>query len=390
MKIKVAIIGSTGSVGSTALKVISKNKKNFSVILLVCNSNLRKILHQIKIYSPKFIFIKNLYARNVIKKKIKNKIFFLNNLDDFGNFYNKNNKLDKVILAVSSIDGFDYAFRFLNCSKELLIANKESIICGANILIKKASRLNCKITSIDSEHYCLAQSLKNIANQKNIKNIYLTASGGPFLGKLKKDIDKASVRKVLSHPNWIMGKKISVDSANMINKINEVIEAHVLFDIPFDKIQIKIHPQSVIHSIVILKNGLVKIIGHDTTMEIPIRNSLFNNNFYSQESNLFDNKKKITLSFNEIQLKEFPILKIANKIFKRGHAAWILFNIFNDFLVNKFLKKEIFFYQITSNLIKIFSLASIEKMCLNEIQSLADIKNIMKIGLRFINNYEIK
>ena len=176
----------------------------------------------------------------------------------------------------------------------------------------------------------------------------------------------------------------------MVNKINEVIEAHVLFGIPFAKIQIKIHPQSVIHSIVILKNGLVNIIGHDTTMEIPIRNSLFDNNFYSQENNLFNNKQKITFSFDEQKLKEFPIFKIANTIFKRGHVGWILFNIFNDFLVNKFLKKEIFFYQITSNLLKLYSLSSVKKMCLNKIKSLSDIENMMRIGLKFINNYEIK
>lgn len=387
-KLKIGVIGSTGSVGITSLDIVSKYPKSFQVEFLVCDKNYQLILSQIKIFSPKYVFINNLHSYNyVISRVLNKKIIILNDYKKLQKISNL--KFDKVILAIPGIEGLKFAFSFLKYSKELLIANKESIVCGGKVLLKNAKSNNCKITSVDSEHYCIAQTL--LENKiEEIHSIYLTASGGPFLGKSSKSYSKAPIRDVVNHPRWNMGKKISTDSATLVNKIFELIEAHVLYNIPVDKIKIKIHKESLVHSAIVLKNGLVKMIMHDTTMKIPIRNSLFDNKFFSQEKFFFDKKKKITLNFQERNLSEFKIIKTGYKVLYMGQAAWILFNVINDFLVTKFLNKEIFFYQIVTNLIKIFKKKSVVLYCNKKIKTFSDIEKIISYGKNYIANYEIK
>ena len=182
-KISIAVLGSTGSIGKTTLKILNKYKKNFKVDLLAFNSNDKIALLQIKKFLPKFVIIKNTKSYNLLKrKKYKKKIKFFKNLDEFKK--NNNIKFDKVVLGVSSIDGLEYAFAFLNYSNEILIANKETIVCGGKFFLNKAKKLKCTITSIDSEHYCIKNSIK-FFKRNMIDKVYLTASGGPFLKKKK-------------------------------------------------------------------------------------------------------------------------------------------------------------------------------------------------------------
>ena len=289
-KKNIAILGSTGSVGSNAIKVISKYPNLFDVNLLACDKNYKKIILQINKFSPKYVLVNNYKIYKLLKIKFaKRRIFFFNNLQELEKKLKISRKFDKVIVGIPSIDGLDYCFSFLNFSKELLIANKESLICGAKILLKKAKIKRCKIISIDSEHYCLSEILKN-EKRKNIDLVYLTASGGPFLKKKNKFLKKIQIKHVIDHPTWLMGRKISVDSATMVNKIFELIEAHILFSIPKNKLRIKIHKESLVHSVVILKNGLVKMIMHNTSMTIPIRNTLFNQNYNFENSNNYFTK----------------------------------------------------------------------------------------------------
>ncbi len=381
-KKKIAVIGSTGSIGTTTLKIIKKYPNLFNVELLACNKSLKKLISQIKLFSPKYIFISDILAREKFKKlySFKN-IKLIENFDCFSKIFKKHYQFDKVILGASSMDGLKYSFEFINYSKEILVANKESIICGGNVLLKAAKKLNCKISSIDSELYSLSQLLL-YSDYQNIDTVYLTASGGPFLGKKKKSYMKSSVRLVTNHPRWLMGKKISVDSSTMVNKIFEVIETHILFRIPFNKIKIKIHKESLVHSVVIFKNGFVKAGMHDTSMEIPIRNSLFENGFSLQKQNFFKNKNLVTFNFNEIQLSEFPILKTGLKIINLGHAAWILFNVINDELVKKFLNKQIFYYEIVKNLNKIFLKKNVLSYCKKKISTFDDIEKAINFGLK--------
>jgi len=379
-KKNIAILGSTGSVGDNTLKVISKYPELFEVNLLICDKNYNKIIFQINRFSPKYVFIKNFNTYCLLKKKfIKKKIIFYNKFKDLEKKLKLSPKFDKVIVGIPSIDGLDYCFSFLKYSKELLIANKESLICGAEILLKKAKRNKCKIFSIDSEHYCLSEILKN-EKPKDIDLIYLTASGGPFLKLKKKDSKNIKIKDVVNHPTWAMGKKISVDSATMVNKIFELIEAHILFSIPKKKLKIKLHQESLVHSAVILKNGLVKMIMHDTSMKIPIRNRLFDNNFFEDSGNYFKKIENFSLNFEEKKLSNFKIIKTGYKILNSGHALWILFNVINDFLVTKFLNKEIFFYEIVDKLIKVFSNKNINLYAKYRINTLSDINKMIVLG----------
>ena len=388
-KQRIAILGSTGSVGCAALNIISKYPNLFKVDLLVCENNNLKISQQANKFSAKYIFINNSESSSKINKKnLKANVQILRDFTELERIFLKKKKFDKVILCVSSFSGLKYAFSAIKFSKEILVANKESIICGGHIFLKEAKKHNCKITSIDSEHYCLSEILKN-EKLSTINSVYLTASGGPFLNKKKNFYNKSLVKDVIKHPKWKMGKKISVDSATMVNKIFEVIEAHVLFNIPLTKIKIKIHKESLIHSAVIFKDGLVKIIMHDTSMVIPIRNCLFNQKFFSQKKNFFSNTPNFSLNFNETLIKKFEIVSFALKIIRLGHRAWILFNVINDKLVEKFLKKEIFFYQISKNLIKIFKNRSITLYCKTETKNLSDIHSTINYAEKIFKSYEI-
>ena len=389
-KIKIAIIGSTGSIGITSLKIIQDKKKLFNVELLVCNENEKIILAQIRKFLPKNVFINNLLIQNKIKKKLnrdKLKLNFINKFEDINKIYSKQNKFDKVIIGISSIHGLKYSMEFIRHSKEILLANKESLVCGGKILLNTAKKYNCKISSIDSEHYCIAETLK-YEKMDNISSIFLTASGGPFFGNDKKTFAKAPISKVLKHPNWSMGKKISVDSATMANKVFEMIEAHVLFDIPIKKLKIKIHKESLIHSAVLFNNGLVKLIMHDTSMTIPIRNSLLGDMYIKKinDKNFFNDNKNFILSFEETDVKNFQLIKLGFRILKLGHTAWILFNVFNDYFVNKFLQKKIFFYQIEKNLIKIFLNKNINLYCKKKISNFKDVLNTIKYADNFVKN----
>lgn len=379
-KKKIAILGSTGSVGDNTLKVISEYPELFDVNLLICNKNYNKIIFQINRYSPKYVFIKNFNTYCQLKKKFnKKKIIFYNEFKELEKKLKLSPKFDKVIVGIPSVDGLDYCFSFLKYSKELLIANKESLICGGDILLRKAKQNKCKIFSIDSEHYCLSEILKN-EKLKDIDLIYLTASGGPFLKLKKINTKNIKIKDVVNHPTWKMGKKISVDSATMVNKIFELIEAHILFSIPKKKLKIKLHQESLVHSAVILKNGLVKMIMHDTSMKIPIRNRLFDNKFFDDYGNYFKKVENFSLNFDEKKLSNFKIIKSGYKIFNSGHTLWILFVIINDFLVTKFLNKEIFFYEIVDKLIKVFSNKNINLYIKYKIKTLSDIYKMIALG----------
>jgi len=383
-KLNIGVIGSTGSVGKTSLKIFKEYKNQFNVEFLVCNENSKEVIKQIETYSPSYVFINNINAYNSVRLiKFKKKVIFFNNFLLFKK--NFKSKLDKVILGIPGLSGLKFAFFFTKYSKEILIANKESLVCGALILLKKAKANNCKITSIDSEHFCINEIIKN-KNLNEIDSVFLTASGGPFLRKKESSYSRASIKKVTNHPKWNMGSKISVDSATMCNKIFELIEAHVLFKIPIHKLKIKIHEESQVHSAVVFKNGLVHMIMHDTTMTIPIRNSIFDNKFKNQSCNFFKSKKNIELNFDEIKLSKFKILKTGYAILKMGHTAWILFNVINDNLVSKFLNQKIFFYEIVKNLIEIFDNKSLILYCKKtKVKNIDDINKVINHG-NFIAN----
>ena len=387
-KLTIAVLGSTGSIGISTLKIIKQHQNYFNVELLSCDKNKKLILNQIDIFSPRYVIINNTKVYNEIKKiKFSKKILFFNTLDEF----KKKNILeyDKVVLGISSIHGLEYAFLFLSFSKEILVANKETIVCGGNFFINLAKKKKCIIQSIDSEHYCLESFISKI-NIKDIERVYLTASGGPFLKKNFIDIAKASPEKALKHPRWKMGKKITIDSATMANKCLEIMEASILFNLDPDKIKIKIHEESKVHAIIILKNNMVYLVAHNTSMLIPIKNSLFNKNHSFLKDNFFISKDFFSFSFDEKNLKKFNILSSGYKALKLGHRACIFFNVVNDFLVDLYLNKKIFFYEISNILNKVINNKFLYKYFKKKITNKDDIYETInyaqKIAKKLISN----
>ena len=270
---RISILGSTGSVGLSTLKIIDK-KNILKPFIFSANKNYKEICKQIRIYKPEYFVISDEIIFKKIKKKFNNsKTIILNN---FQKIIIKK-KSDITISAIPGIAGLKPTIILIGLSKKILIANKESIICGWDLIKKELKKFNTKLIPIDSEHFSIMKLLENHKLQE-INKVYITASGGPFLDYKYSKLKKIKPKEALKHPKWKMGKKISIDSATLMNKILEIIEAQRLFDLPNEKLEIIIHPNSLVHAIVDFKNGLRKFIYHETTMIIPIANAIFDGN----------------------------------------------------------------------------------------------------------------
>ena len=271
MKKSITILGSTGSIGLTALSIFEKKKKDFKLQLLSANKNFHLICKQIQKYSPNYFLITDFSTYEKIKKKFSKKkvkiVYDLNSL-------NFKKKIDITISAIPGIEGLESTLLMTKFSNKILIANKESVICGWNLLNKVAKINKTIIIPIDSEHFSISKLIEN-HKLSEINKIYITASGGPFLNYNLNRFKKIKPKDALKHPKWKMGKKISIDSSTLMNKILELIEAQKLFNIPEHKLEIIIHPESLVHAIVEFKNGLTKFLYHQTSMKIPIANALF-------------------------------------------------------------------------------------------------------------------
>ena len=348
MKKKVCILGSTGIIGKLALEIINKDIKSFDVQLISGNTNHKLLIIQAKKFKPKFIYLakksNNSHFLNFCKI---NKIKIILDINEL----NKDNKFDVVISAISGIAGLIPTLNIIKFTKTVAIANKESVICGWKFIDKELKKNHCKFIPLDSEHFSIYNLIKG-KNNNLIKNIFLTASGGPFFNK-RINLKNVSTAQVIAHPIWKMGKKISVDSANLMNKVLEVIEASLLFNLPLNKFSIAIHPQSLVHAIVEYKNGLSSFSYHEPDMKIPITNALYDN-FESKiffDNNFFGNKNAKKLLFFKPNLKDYPALNLLKIADQYGSNGYVVINVLNEFLVNKFLEKKILFKDIISKLL---------------------------------------
>ena len=349
MKKKIAILGSTGSIGKTLLKVIEKDKKNFEVVLLTANKDYKTLIRQAKKFNVKNLIITNEDNYKIIKRKIKKKINIFNSFNSLKKILNK--KIDYTMSSIVGIDGLSPTCEMIRYTKNIAIANKESIICGWNIIKKKLKKHKTNFIPVDSEHFSIWFGLQNI-NYKLVEKIYLTASGGPFYNLPLNDFKKINVKKAINHPNWRMGKKISIDSATMINKVYEVIEAKNIFNIPYNKIKILIHPKSYIHCLIKFNKGLIKIIAHDTTMKIPIFNTLYNQSDKTIKSKPVDFFGLNNLNFSNVDLKKYPMVNILKYLPEKNSLFETVIVSANDTLVNLFLNKKIKFADLNTELIK--------------------------------------
>ena len=366
MSKSIAILGSTGSIGKILLDTVKKNKKFFNVILLTANNDHKTLYAQAIKYKVKNVIITNKISFQILKKKcIKKKINVYNNFSIFNKIFKK--KVDYTMNSIVGFAGLKPTLNIIKYTKQIAIANKESIICGWNLIKKKSFQNKTKIIPIDSEHFSIWTSLNEfeINDHKNlddlIQNLYITASGGPFKNTPYVDFKKINVKQAIKHPTWKMGKKISIDSATLVNKLFEVIEAQRLFNINIDKISIKIHPSSYIHSIIKLNNGLIKICAHEPDMSIPIINSLNKNLHYP--SKIKTNFKILNnLKFTEVDKKKFPIIRILKNYPNQCSLYDTALVSVNDELVNLFINNKISFNDIFKNLLNILNLRSIKKL----------------------------
>ena len=351
MKSKIIILGSTGSIGKTLLNIIEKDKKNFEIVLLTANTDYKTLLKQAKKFKVKNLIISNKKNFNILKNKtLKSKINVFNSFTSINKIIK--NKVDYVMSSIVGIQGLYPTFKIIKFTKNIAIANKESLICGWDLIYKELNKHKTKFVPVDSEHFSLWFGMQNL-NYKNIEKIYLTASGGPFYKFSKNKIRNTTIEKALKHPTWKMGKKISIDSATMINKVYEVIEAKNIFQIPYNKIDVLLHPKSYVHCIIKFENGLSKIILHDTTMEIPVFNTLYYGKNKKINTKNIDLLKLNNLNFTKVDKTKYPMIKLLNLLPKKNSLFETVIVAANDKLVESFLNKKIKFLDIQKKLFEI-------------------------------------
>ena len=372
----IAIFGSTGSIGSTLLNIIKNDKKTFNIKLLTANKDYKKLIKQAKFFNVKNIIITNknsfLIANNVLKNS---KIKVYKNFNSFDKIFNKKIKIDYTMCAISGFHGLKPTLDIIKYTKTIAIANKESIICGWNLIKKDLKKYKTFFIPVDSEHFSI-WSLIGDSKKHNFEKIYITASGGPFRKFPLKKFKKISIKDALKHPNWSMGKKISVDSATMMNKVFEIIEAKKIFNLNYNQLEILVHPKSYLHAIVKFNNGLSKLLVHDTNMTIPIFNSIYHN----IEKKIKTKKINIDI-LNNLNLKKvndnrFPAVKIIKKLPNKDSLFDTIIVSANDKLVNLFF---FFFVKITdiSNILsKICSLREFRKFRLIEPKNIDEINDL--------------
>jgi|TARA_B110000037_G_scaffold137017_1_gene155121 1-deoxy-D-xylulose-5-phosphate reductoisomerase len=357
---KIAIFGSTGSIGTSLLNIVKKDKKNFKIKLISANKSYKKLIKQATFFNVKNLIITDQNSFLKAKKILKNRnINVYNNFDSFKKIFN-NKKIDYTMSAISGFEGLKPTLDVIKFTKVIAIANKESIICGWCLIKKNLKKFNTKFIPVDSEHFSIWSLIKDKKNN-NLEKVYLTASGGPFRKYPLKLFINISPKKALKHPNWSMGKKISIDSATLMNKVFEIIEAKKIFNLRYNQLEILIHPQSYLHAIVKFNNGLTKLLIHDTNMSIPIFNSIYNDCENNIKSNLLDFKKLNNLNLKSADSNRFPVVKIIRKLPERDSLFETIIVSANDQLVRMFLKHEIRFVDISNTLLKITSLNEFNK-----------------------------
>ena len=376
MKKKVAILGSTGSIGKLLLNIINKNKKNFEIVLLTANNNYKKLYKQSQEFNVKNVIISDKNSFEKFKKLNKKKNINVNN-----NFRNlekiTKTKIDYTMSAIVGLDGLEPTINIIKHTNIIAIANKESIICGWNLIKKNLKKYKTNFIPVDSEHFSLWFGLQD-KNKNSIEKLFLTASGGPFLKKSINYLQNITVKKALNHPNWSMGDKISIDSATMINKVFEVVEAKNIFDIPYKKIKILIHPKSYIHALIKFNSGMIKIIAHETSMKIPIFNTLFHNDSKILKSKKIDITSLNNLNFEIPNLKQYPMLKILKLLPIKNSLFETVMVSANDTFVNLFLDKKIPFFDIQKELFKILKNNEFLKLRKKQPNKIDDIIRINK------------
>jgi len=346
---KISILGSTGSIGCSALDVIKLHLDKFKVFALSGHENIDLLYTQALEFNPSYVVVKDENSRLELanrfkEKKLKTEIL----IGTEGHKYIAGHESISVVLAaITGSAGLISTMEAAKKGKKILLANKESMVMAGNLLSQNCEQNNGLIIPVDSEHNAIFQVIHNVKNIDEINKLILTASGGPFRNSPLKDLKKVSVEDALKHPNWTMGKKVTIDSATMMNKGLEVIEAAFLFKINYRKIEVLIHPQSIIHSLVEFIDGSSLTQLGTPDMKVPIAYALSYPERVSSGINGIDLAKSKDLQFNLPDLQKFRCLKLAYDCLEQGGSYPIEINAANEVAVNAFLKNKIKFLQIS-------------------------------------------
>lgn len=340
----IAVLGSTGSIGQNALEVIGHFPDRFHAAALTADSNIDLLSKQIKQHNPYFVCVTTKKVALKLKKIIKGRVKVFVGEDGLENII-ADKKIDKLLLAISGSAGLFPLLKSLEYEKQVALANKEALVMAGPIIMDIAKRKDVKIIPIDSEQSAIWQCLEG-EDKSALKQIYLTASGGPFRKMSQKDLKNVSIKKVLKHPRWKMGKKISVDSANLMNKGLELMEAMFLFGMPHNKIKILIHPEAIIHSMVEFIDGVIMAQMSVTDMRIPIQYALSYPKRLTGQLPSVDFKKLGKLHFQEPQPKKFPCLRLAYRAASGLGTMPTVLNAANEVCVEEFLKERLRFIYI--------------------------------------------
>jgi 1-deoxy-D-xylulose-5-phosphate reductoisomerase len=373
---KIAIFGSTGSIGCSLLKIVKDDRKNFKIELLTAHKNYKKLIKQAKFFNVKNIIITDDDSFLIASKFLKySKIKIFKDFDSLKKIFNINKKIDYSMCAISGFEGLKSTLNIIKFTKTIAIANKESIICGWNLIKKDLKKHKTFFIPVDSEHFSI-WSLLNKKKANNFEKIYITASGGPFRSLPLKRFNNISIKDALKHPNWSMGKKISIDSATMMNKVFEIIEAKKIFELNYNQLEILIHPKSYLHAIVKFNNGISKLLIHDTNMRVPIFNSIYFNTNKKLKSKRIDIETLNNLDLKKVDKNKFPIIKILNKMSNKDSLFETIIVSANDKLVNLFLCRKIKFTDISKMLLKICNMSQFAKFKSKKPNNIDDISNL--------------
>lgn len=341
----VVILGSTGSIGLSTLDVIQKNPGSFDVLALTAFSDCRLLESQFHKFHPKYLGLVEFESCETLRQNLKGEKVEILSGDEITDVLGLK-ETDIVVNAVVGAAGLQFSYETVQHKKILALANKESMIVAGPILNKAAAKSGCKIIPIDSEHSAVFQILES-KKIEDVKNVILTASGGPFRELPIDKFDKITPEQALNHPTWKMGKKITIDSATLVNKGLEIIEAVNLFNMPVEKVKVVIHPQSIVHSMVEFIDSSILAQLSKPDMRMPITYALFWPNRTKSDFGEFDFAKSTTLHFEPPDMKKFPALNIAYDVAKKGGTAPAVFNAANEVAVAAFLDKAISFVDIT-------------------------------------------
>ena len=338
----ILLLGATGSIGESVLSVISQNKESLNLFGISLNKNILKSQEILKEYSPDYVFIDDHDSFKSLASEDSER--YLNDEGDLEKLINKE-EIDIIVCATSGFAGLKAAYIAAKTGKKILLANKESIVAGGDLILPLAKKNNSEIIPIDSEHNAIFQCLSGEKDTEDVKRITITASGGPFINTPIQELKHVTVEEALNHPNWKMGSKVTIDSATLVNKCLELIEAKYLFDINEKYFELVVHPQSIIHSIVTFIDGSSLCQMSAPDMRVPIAHAL------SEEQRLpidFNNLdfSNLNLSFQEFPSDRSEIQDIAREVCNEGGFLGTIFNAANEVAVESFLNKKINFNQI--------------------------------------------